>query len=35
LRGWGRQTCPTIEKLEELGIERKLVDKYKKELGWV
>ena len=33
LRGWDRQARPSIEKLEELGIERKFVDKYKKALG--
>jgi aldehyde:ferredoxin oxidoreductase len=35
LRGWDRQARPTIEKLEELRIERKFVDKYKKALGWI
>jgi hypothetical protein len=29
LRGWDRKARPKIEKLEELGIEIKFVDKYK------
>jgi hypothetical protein len=33
LRGWDAQGRPTVEKLEELGIERTLIEEYKKELN--
>ena len=32
LRGWETQGWPTVEKLEELGIEKTLIEEYKKEL---
>ena len=33
LRGWDTQGRPTVEKLEEPGVEERFIAKYKKELN--